>query len=212
MAFFRPNATTQPAGPANARYLLWIDGVGVYLVCLGQRVTIGGQRPDGPNADVPLLANLSRTHATFLRGAEGYVLEAQGAMKVSGRPTQDKAWLTGDREIELGNSVRLRFRMPSVLSATATIDFLSDHRPAHSLDGIILMEDNCLLGPGSDNHVRCLTWDETVLLYRRGDQLWCKSRSDLFVETSLARSGYPLRPGNIVTGNDLRFRLEAAPW
>ena len=75
MAFLRHNATL-PAGPANARYLLWIDGVGAYLLCLGQRVTIGGQRPDGTNADVPLMANLSRTHATFLRGAEGYVLEA----------------------------------------------------------------------------------------------------------------------------------------
>jgi hypothetical protein len=212
MAFLRQPANTIAGPAAEARYLLWMDGVGAYLLCLGDRVTIGGHRPDGKNADVPLLANLSRTHATFRRGAEGYVLEAQGPVKVAGRTVKENAWLTGDRELDLGNSVRLRFRMPSVLSATATIDFLSDHRPAHSLDGIILMEDNCLLGPGSDNHVRCLNWPETVLLYRRGDQLWCKSRSDVFVEKTLARSGCPLKPGNVVTGNDLRFRLEPAPW
>lgn len=211
-ALFRQIANAVAGPAADARYLLWIDGVGAYLLCLGQRVTVGGSRPDGNNADVPLMANISRKHATFLRGSEGYALESHGPMKVAGRPIADKAWLTGERDIEMGGSVRLRFRLPSVLSGTATLDFLSDHRPAHSLDGVILMEDNCLLGPGSDNHIRCLSWPETVLIYRRGDQLWCKSRSDIFLEKTPIRSGGPLKPGSIVTGNELRFRLEAAPW
>ncbi len=213
MSALRPSAIATAAGPAaDSRYLLWIDGVGAYLVCLGQKVTVGGHRPDGRNADVPLMANLNRSHASLIRGAEGYVLEAHGPAKADGRPVQEKAWLTGDRELELGNSVKLRFRLPSVLSMTASLEFVSGHRPSHSLDGVILMEDNCLMGPGTDNHVFCPEWRETVLLYRRGEQLWCRSRGDLFVEQNLARSGYPLKPGEIVTGNDLRFRLEPAPW
>lgn len=210
-AFFSP-PNPAAAAAVDARYLLWIDGVGGFLVCLAPRVTIGGSRPDGQNADLPLMSNLSRIHATLLRGSEGYVLESHGALKVAGRPMNDRVFLTSDRELELGSSVKLKFRLPSVLSMTAALEFQSAHRPPHSLDGVVLMEDNCLIGPGRDNHIRCPNWTETVLLYRRGDQLWCKSRGDVFVEKSLARSGAPLRPGQIVTGKELRFRLEAAPW
>lgn len=204
--------TLPSAAAVEARYLLWIDGVGGYLICLSPQVTIGGHRPDGQNADLPLLSNLSRHHATLLRGAEGYVLESHGSVKVAGRSVAEKLFMTGDRDIDLGTSVRLRFRLPSVLSMTATLEFLSEHRPSHTIDGVVLMEDNCLIGPGRDNHIRCPGWNETVLLYRRGEQLFCKARGDVFVETSPARSGSPLRPGQIVTGKDLRFRLESAPW
>ena len=212
MAAFTSPLAPPAAAAVDARYLLWIDGVGGFLVCLSPKVTIGGSRPDGQNADLPLMSNLSRVHATLLRGGEGYLLESHGTMKVAGRAVQDKQFLTSDRELELGTSVKLRFRLPSVLSMTASLEFLSSHRPPHSLDGVVLMEDNCLIGPGRDNHIRCPNWTETVLLYRRGDQLWCKSRGDVFVEKSLARSGAPLRPGQTVTGKDLRFRLEAPPW
>ena len=212
MAAFRFPTPAIAASATDARYLLWIDGVGAYLVCLAQRVTIGGHRPDGQNADLPLMSNLNRQHATLIRGTEGYVLESHGPVKVSGRPVQEKLFLTGDRELELGSSVKVRFRLPSVLSMTATLDFVSDRRPSHTIDGVILMEDNLLIGPSRDNHIRCPNWSEAVLLYRRGEQLWCKARGDVFVDQSLARSGSPLRPGQIVQGKDLRFRLESAPW
>src|SRR5262249_14765432 len=80
-----PPMTPQP------RFLLWIDGVGGYLVCLGGRVTLGQATPDA-YVDIPLFADVSRHHATLTRETEGYVLEAVRPVQVNGR-TLDKALL-----------------------------------------------------------------------------------------------------------------------
>jgi hypothetical protein len=193
------------------RYTLWIDGVGAYLLFLQDSVTFGGPARDDEPADVALLANLSRKHATIIRGGEGYLLQAQGPVQVAGRTVDDRAYLSHNSHIRLGHNVALRFRMPSALSATARLDFVSDHRPTQSVDGIILMEDTCLLGPGPDNHVTCPEWSESVVLFRKADELRCKSRGDIFVNGKLVKdaAGAVVQSGDIVTGVDLRFRLEA---
>ncbi len=203
------NLLTINGSAARDRYTLWIDGVGAYLLFLKDQVTFGGPaRDDGP-ADVALLANLSRKHATIIRGGEGYLLEAHKPVQVAGRTIDEKTCLTNNHDLRLGSNVALKFRMPTALSATARIDFESDHRPTQSVDGIILMEDNCLLGPGSDNHVQCHDWSESIVLFRKNDELWCKSRGDIFVDGTLVKDAAPLRPGAVVTGLEMRFRLEA---
>src|SRR5947199_188754 len=52
-----------PAEPLPPRFFLWIDGVGGYLVCLGARLTFGQALPEA-RVDVPLVADVSRLHAT----------------------------------------------------------------------------------------------------------------------------------------------------
>ena len=51
------NPTPHPA----ARFLLWVDGVGGYLVCEGDEVTLG-QPVQGSYVDVPVLGDVSRIH------------------------------------------------------------------------------------------------------------------------------------------------------
>lgn len=191
----------------RSRYMLWIDGVGGYLVCLGSRVTIGGPADD-KDCDVSLLANLSRCHATIVRSGEGYLLQAHAPCSVGGRPVHESALLHHGYEIELGTGVRLKFCLPTVLSATATLQFVSNHRPAQSVDGIVLMEDNCLLGPGHETHIRCRRWQDTVVLFRRDGQFWCKSRMDLFVNSRLIKGESAVGTQEVVTGPDFRFRIE----
>src|SRR5262245_8983791 len=53
------------SGTLPKRFILWIDGVGAYLVCLGSRVTLGQAGPDGGPIDVPLLADIHRIHASL---------------------------------------------------------------------------------------------------------------------------------------------------
>ena len=47
---------------AGRRFLLWIDGVGGYLVCLGDEVILG-QASSEYQVDIPIQADLSRRHA-----------------------------------------------------------------------------------------------------------------------------------------------------
>jgi hypothetical protein len=194
---------------ADDRFLLWVDGVGAYQVFLGNHVTIGGPTRDKEPADLVLLANLSRRHATFTRSGDGYVLEAHGPCKVSDRTVEERTRLNNNYRLELGSGVRLRFRIPSVLSATAVIDFVSDHRPSRSIDGVVLMEDTCLMGPTSDNHIVCPDWTETVLLYRKPDGFWCKSRSQVSIDGRMTEGGGLVKPGSYVCGSDYGFHLEA---
>src|SRR5438105_15843073 len=61
-----PRSDDQPAARQDQReqrFLLWVDGVGGFLVCLGNRVTLGQATPDA-YVDIPLFADVSRVHAT----------------------------------------------------------------------------------------------------------------------------------------------------
>jgi hypothetical protein len=72
-----------------------------------------------------------------------------------------------------------------------------------------LLDDTCLLGPQGENHIRCPRWPESVLLYRREDELWCKSRADLFIDGRHHPQGGRVQSGSIVSGMEFQFRLEA---
>jgi hypothetical protein len=195
----------------RSQCLLWIDGVGCWLVCLKDRISIGGPTFPGTRgaaADIRLLADLSRLHAVFGRSGESYVLEANGLAAVSGRKLEQPALLRDGDIVELGAAVKLRFRQPSGLSPTARLEFFSDHRPARRIDGIILLDELCLLGPGPDCHVPCPEWEQTVVMFRRHGKLWCKSSEELYVNGGRAAGDSPVRDGTVVTGKELRFRAE----
>ncbi|MFN0055478.1 MAG: hypothetical protein ACKV0T_25305 [Planctomycetales bacterium] len=197
---------TREAGRSE-RFRLWIDGVGVYLLCLSDAVTIGGPAAEQP-ADLSLLANLSRRHATLHRSGERYVLHAHAPTCVAGRPVHDRADMCDGHDLQLGANVRLRFRLPTVMSGSARLDFLSDHRPAQAVDGVVLMHDTCLLGPQAENHICCPAWTQSLLLYRRDGELYCKSRDDVFIDKQHLPGGGKLIPGATVAGAELRFHLE----
>jgi hypothetical protein len=201
---------SNPSPAGDEKFVIWIDQVGAFLLCLANEVTIGGPAAEGVGADVSLLANLSRRHATFARSGERYLLVAHAPAQVAGKPVHDRVDLSDGYDVALGANVRLRFRLPSVMSGTARLEFVSDHRPSRSADSVILMDDTCLIGPGVENHIRCPAWPHAVLLFRRDGRLWCKSRDELFVGGRHAPEGAELVPGAVVTGTDIRFRIEGA--
>ena len=194
---------------------IWIDGVGCFWLSQKDRVTIGGPgtpsaKPDDVRqaADLAILSDLKQRHATIVRTGEGYLLETHGSARVAGREVLDRTALSDGAIIELGRSVRLRFRQPSALSLSARLDFMSDHRPTQSVDGVVLLADTCLLGAGDENHIVCHDWLGQVLLVRQGLELWCRSRQALTIDGHRLGSGRRLQSGDVVSGEDSRFRIE----
>jgi hypothetical protein len=101
----RPLARVETAGP-KGRFLLWVDAVGGYLVCLDDHIVLGRAGADS-HADVPLMGDLSRNHATLVRTGEGYLLKAHQASFVNGKPVGDQAVLHDGDVIRLGSTVEL---------------------------------------------------------------------------------------------------------
>ncbi len=190
-------------------YLLWVDGVGSYLLFLDDRMTIGGPQYTSEVADLALLSNLSRKHASLIRSSSSnYYLEAHSRVSVSGREIFENTYLQDGSEIQLGNSVKLGFKIPNALSSTAVVDFQSGHRPDQNIDAVILMHDSCLLGPGMENHIPCKEWKECVILFKRENKIYCQSRADLFLNDQLVKNQTEIPAGAIISGIDFRFRLE----
>jgi tetratricopeptide (TPR) repeat protein len=190
----------------GGRFLLWIDGVGGYLVCLGARVSLG--QPAGWHVDVPIMADLSRLHAWIERDGEGYLLRSARAAAVNGRSVQEKAVLADNAEIVLGQAVRLRFRQSSPLSATARLELASSHRLSVPADAVLLMSDTCIIGPTAASHVVARGWNRDVVLYRQGDELWCRTAGDFSIDDVACHDRGRLTLSSRIKGDGFSLALE----
>jgi hypothetical protein len=189
------------------RFLMWIDAVGGYLVCLGDTVSIGQGVPDC-DVDMPIQGDLSRVHALIHRDGEGYLLEPVRGCSVNGRAAAGITALGDGDLITLGPSVQLTFRRPHPLSATARIELTSRHRTQPATDGIILMAESCVLGPGSTAHVACRQWTDDVVLTHQADQLHCRSRIALEIDGEIHSEGGPITRSSVIAGEDFSLSLE----
>lgn len=203
-------AMTADSGKQPTRgFMLWIDGVGAWLACTNSDVTIGGPTFEEQAADISLLAALSRLHATLRRENDSWFLEPHADTQVANRTISAKTPLRSPSPIRLGDRVELQFRVPTAISTTAVLDFQSEHRPSQSVDGIVLIHENCLLGPGPENHIVCPNWPDSLVLFQRDGKWQCKSRMNLAVDGDIVTDAHEVRAGSVITGDDLRLRIEA---
>lgn len=165
--------------------MLWIDGVGGYLVCWGERVVLGqpageshglpGREPTGKmpvprkenGPEIGIWGDLSRQHAAIARVGDGYTLEPLRTTRVDGRSLTETTLLTDGQVIQLGDSVRLNFRQPHPWSRSARLELASHHRPQPAADGVLLAAEVLILGSGRHCHVVCPGWKHEILLVRQ---------------------------------------------
>lgn len=163
------------------RLVAWIDAVGGFLVCLGDEIVLGQPAADG-SVDVPFLADLSRRHAIIRREGEAYVLTPLQRTTVDGQLLKESAVLRDKTVVKLGDAVELRFRKPHALSNTAVLEVLSHHKTEPAVNGIVLMSESCILGPQPHSHVRCRGWESDLVLFRRGEELMCRTHAPVEVD------------------------------
>ncbi|MCC6124299.1 MAG: hypothetical protein IT426_05015 [Pirellulales bacterium] len=197
-------------------FLLWIDAVGGFWVCTGETVTIG-QPDEGceSSPDVPILGDLLHRHARIRRDGECYLIEAIRDVRVDGRsiPRVDAgakplAALADGCRIELGPSVRLRFRRPHALTGTARLEFASHHHTQPTVSAVILMADTCILGPRPHSHIVCRHWTEEVILFKHDNELFCRTKGPMQIDGVKIRDRGRLQYDSQVTGECFSFNLE----
>jgi tetratricopeptide (TPR) repeat protein len=199
-------ASPPESPPPAPRFLLWIDGIGGYLLCLGNRVSLGQATPDS-FVDIPLYADVSRMHAALTRDAEGYLLEAFRSAQVNSRAVERALLQPGDR-ITLGSSCQLHFRQPVPVSASARLDLVSGHRLPLAVDAVLLMAETLVLGPGPQAHVSMPDLKQPLVLYRHKDGLAVRYPGHLTIDGHSIRERGPLGSQARVVGEDFAFALE----
>ena len=202
----RPLARAGDPGPAG-RFLLWVDAVGGYLVCLDDEIVIGRAGHDS-SADVPIMGDLSRNHATLRRDGDGYVLRAVHPTFVNGKPVDSAPLHDGD-VIRLGSTVELEFRQPSAVSSTASLAIVSRHRFPLAVDGVLLMAETCIIGGNPQSHVKAPNVTGSIVLYRQGTSLGCKAPGTFEVDGRPSASRALLTMQSCVLGEGFSFSLEA---
>lgn len=191
----------------NSRFMLWIDAVGGYLVCLSDRVVIGQAAPGQP-VDVAIQGDLSRRHAVVSRHGEGYVIEPVQPVRMGGRALSGPVYLNDGDEFQCGGSVRLRFRQPHVLSGSARLEIISGHRTLPRVDGVLLMAESCVLGPAPSNHVVCRNWRSDLVLFRRDEQVLCRSSQPFEVDGRPGSGAVALGGNTRLVGEDFSLSVE----
>ncbi|MFL5342731.1 MAG: FHA domain-containing protein [Gemmataceae bacterium] len=199
---------TDSRGGGPRRLMLWIDGVGGYLICLSNRVTFGQATGDAP-VDVPLLADVSRMHATLSRDTEGYIIEAARPVLVNGKPQTKTSLLPGDR-VTLGSSCQFLFQQPVPVSASARLELVSGHKLPYSVSGVLLMADSLVLGPGEQVHVPLPDRRENLVLFRHKDGVGLRCPGDFHVDGQRCKDRGVLGLHASATGSDFSLALEPA--
>ncbi len=124
-------------------------------------------------------------------------------------PFQRTAPLWDGSLIELGEAVRLRFRRPHPLSATARLEFVSRHRTQPSTDAVLLMAESCILGPASVQPRRHARLARSKWCCSAREANWDAARMRNYWSTAQKRHGRStLRPRCRVEGEEFAFSLE----
>jgi hypothetical protein len=210
----RPAAepTVSPASTMNgeespSRFYLWIDGVGGYLVCLSPHITLGQSSLD-TRVDVPLVADVSRLHASVTRDSEGgYLLEAPRPVQVNDQAVTRWVMRPGDR-LTLGSSCQLQFQRPVAVSVSARLDFVSGHRSLPGVDGVLLMADTLVLGPDEQSHVRMTDLKHPLVLFRSKEGLGVRFPGLFLVDGERVKDRAVLNSTAHVSGDDFSLALE----
>jgi hypothetical protein len=157
---------------------------------------------------VAIRGDLSRKHAVIHRRGEAYTIEPFALVQVNGRRIRDCTLLSDGAEIMLGENVRLRFRQPHPLSATARLEFLSRHRTQPYSDAVLLMAESCVLGPEERNHVVCRDWRQDLVLYQQGEGLCCRTSQQVQIDGRLCDGQAPVEWNSQIVGDTFSVTME----
>jgi hypothetical protein len=115
---------------------------------------------------------------------------------------------SGDR-VTLGTSCQFQFPLPVPGSTTARLELVSGHRLPLAVDGVLLMADTLVLGPGKA-HVSIPELKEPVVLFRHKDGLGVRHDGALRVNGRKSPGRTLLTGRAVLNGDDIAFAIEPA--
>jgi hypothetical protein len=127
---------------------------------------------------------------------------------VNGHAVRERAVLKDGANIVLGPGVRLSFHQPTSLSRTALVQLKRPHRLSLAVDGVLLMAETCVIGGISGAHILAPTWPRQVMLYRQGDELWCRTDGGFEVDGLPCQGRDRINTSSRIRGDGFNLALE----
>lgn len=188
-------------------FVLWVDGVGGYLVCANEINTIG-RDVDHPHISIPILGDLRRRHARIETLDGQHVLLPLGGVQIDGHWANAPVEMKHLQTIEFDGGVKLRYTQSHPLSATGRLDFVSGHRTQPWSDGVLLVSQSIILGPSRNNHVFCPTWRFDVTLFRREDKWFFRAEEEFEIDGQCIENEGEIKFNSRIVGEDYSLTLE----
>ncbi|MCZ6792464.1 MAG: FHA domain-containing protein [Planctomycetota bacterium] len=196
-----------PAAAATGRYVMWVDGVGSFLLLRSDCLTIG-RIGSSTHPDVGLAADLEGVHAQIVRADDDYFVVARGPVSVGGERVTRHLLTDGDR-MTLGSRTRLTFRLPSSLSGTALLELGSGLRLPGDVRKVVLLDRHLIFGPGSGAHLTLSKLDERVILTCEKETFRLRAKTPVFVDGRPLGEGEPVPLGAHIEVGGLTFTMTA---
>jgi hypothetical protein len=183
--FFRiedeSSQSIERAQAAANTFVMWIDGVGGFLVCTSPRNIIGQAIPN-TEISIPILGDLRRRHARIETINGQHLLQFLGIDRVEGHAVDEPLAMRNGQTINLDGGVKLKYSQTHPLSTPARLDFVSRHRTQPWSDAILLAGQSIILGPNPNNHIYCPRWQEDLILFRRNNEWFCRSKTPIEID------------------------------
>lgn len=217
-----------PPDPPSRRMLLWIDGIGHYLLCLEPQLWMGRYVPLS-GIQIPILADIHRRHLRWIRTAsEGVRLQAFAPTTVtthSPSPTGPGVEIAGAGRrfssgkscflgpasraiVQLGGAVRWEYRRARPDSTTAVIVPVSNHRTVPAATAVIWCGDRVVLGSGEDADILLEQSVERIELQFCDGLIRCCANVPIQQQTALAGPDFRVRSGIHLEVGGIRLVFE----
>lgn len=190
------------------RFMIWVDGVGGFMVCADTMNTIG-QSIQQNDVSIPICGDLQSLHAKIQSVESGHLLHPVGPISIEQQSIDEPKLLSSDRTFELGDSVSLRYCKPHPWSSTAVISFESRNRTYPWSDAVLIAGETIILGSNPQSHIRCSWWEHEIILIRRDCELFCRSFAEFTIDGESIELEGNLKAGSRVEGQDFSFSIEA---
>ncbi len=211
MATIMTHSNRNVTAPIARRRILWVDGVGGYLLVDRDEVSIGQAIVDS-SADIGIVGDLRRRAGAVLRSGGDYLLQPLQSTQLNGQAVERAQLLKHDDRIQFGDRVQLRFTQPHPLSATARLDLIGPGRFEPYVDAVLLLAESCLIGPQAGCHVHCPHWSEAhqapLALVRRQRDWFFNAREEVLVHGLPQRGLIPVTTGLRLHGADFSLSIE----
>lgn len=185
--------------------ILWIDGVGGYLLIDRDSILIGQA---GSMVDIAVVGDISRQAAVIRRRDVDYFVEPLQETRVDDQPVSSLSLLGNQSQMQFGSRVTMRLVKPHPLSSSARLEMVSLHRFQPRVDGVVLLADSCILGPGSSSHVRCPEWDRDLLLFKQESQWFFKILGNIDANRKIEHGQVAITAGLRLRGADFSLSIE----